>query len=113
VTSFVDLADTLHLPVAHLGDQPVFVIGTHAERASTIRHGARALAAVYQASVPWCSVILRKVFGVAGAAHSNASRLQYRFAWPSGDWGSLPLEGGIEAAYRAQLDAADDPEALR
>ena len=93
--------------------QPGFVIGTHAERASTIRHGARALAAVYQASVPWCSVILRKVFGVAGAAHSNASRLQYRFAWPSGDWGSLPLEGGIEAAYRAQLEAAEDPEVLR
>ena len=113
VTKFVDLADTFHLPVVHLVDQPGFVIGTHAERASTIRHGARALAAVYQASVPWCSVILRKVFGVAGAAHSNASRLQYRFAWPSGDWGSLPLEGGIEAAYRAQLEAAEDPEVLR
>src|SRR5436190_1258057 len=36
-----------------------------------------------------------------------------RFAWPSGDWGSLPLEGGIEAAYRAQLEAAEDPEVLR
>jgi propionyl-CoA carboxylase beta chain len=30
----------------------------------------------------------------------NASRLPFRYAWPSGDWGSLPLEGGIEAAYR-------------
>src|SRR5205823_10118052 len=113
VTRFVDLADTFHLPVVHLVDQPGFVIGTHAERASTIRHGARALAAVYQANVPWCSVIVRKVFGVAGAAHSNASRLQLRYAWPSGDWGSLPLEGGIEAAYRSQLEAAEDPEALR
>jgi acetyl-CoA carboxylase carboxyltransferase component len=53
------------------------------------------------------------VYGVAGAAHQNASRLSYRYAWPSGNWGSLPLEGGIEAAYRAQLDAADDPAALR
>jgi acetyl-CoA carboxylase carboxyltransferase component len=68
---------------------------------------------VYQASVPWCSVILRKVYGVAGAAHTNAARLTYRYAWPSGDWGSLPLEGGIEAAYRAQLEEADDPAALR
>jgi acetyl-CoA carboxylase carboxyltransferase component len=58
-------------------------------------------------------VLLRRVFGVAGAAHQNASRLSYRYAWPSGDWGSLPMEGGIEAAYRAQLEAADDPEALR
>lgn len=113
VARFVDLADTFHLPVVHLVDQPGFVIGTAAEKAGTIRAGARALAAVYQASVPWCSVILRRVFGVAGAAHQNASRLSYRYAWPSGDWGSLPMEGGIEAAYKAQLEAADDPDALR
>src|SRR3989442_1276210 len=36
-----------------------------------------------------------------------------RFAWPSGDWGSLPLAGGIEAAYKAHLEAADDPDAVR
>ncbi len=113
VERFVDLAETFHLPVVHFVDNPGFVIGTAAEQAGTIRHGARALAAVYQATVPWCSVILRKVYGVAGAAHQNASRLSYRFAWPSGEWGSLPLEGGIEAAYKAQLEAADDPEALR
>jgi acetyl-CoA carboxylase carboxyltransferase component len=113
VTRFVDLADTFHLPVVHLVDNPGFVIGTEAERDATIRAGARALAAIYQASVPWCSVILRKVYGVAGAAHQNASRLSYRYAWPSGNWGSLPLEGGIEAAYKAQLGAADDPGALR
>jgi acetyl-CoA carboxylase carboxyltransferase component len=113
VARFVDLADTFHLPVVHFVDNPGFVIGTAAERAATIRHGARALAAIYQATVPWCSVILRKVYGVAGAAHQNASRLSYRFAWPSGDWGSLPLAGGIEAAYKAQLEAADDPDALR
>jgi acetyl-CoA carboxylase carboxyltransferase component len=110
VARFVDLADTFHLPVVHLVDQPGFVIGAEAERAATIRAGARALAAVYQASVPWCSVIVRKVFGVAGAAHQNASRLSYRYAWPSGDWGSLPLEGGVEAAYKAQLEAASDDE---
>ena len=113
VTRFVDLAETFHLPVVHLVDNPGFVIGTQAEHDATIRAGARALAAVYQASVPWCSVILRKVYGVAGAAHQDASRLSYRMAWPSGNWGSLPLEGGIEAAYKAQLEAADDPAALR
>ena len=113
VERFIDLAETFRLPVVHLVDNPGFVIGTEAEQQATIRHGARALAAIYQATVPWCSVILRKVYGVAGAAHQNASRLSYRFAWPSGEWGSLPLEGGIEAAYKAQLEAADDPDALR
>ena len=113
VTRFVDLADTFHLPVVHLVDNPGFVIGTDAEKAATIRYGARALAAIYQATTPWCSVIVRKVYGVAGAAHQDASKLSYRFAWPSGNWGSLPLEGGIEAAYKAQLEAAADPDALR
>ena len=111
--AFVDLAEIFHLPVVHLVDQPGFVIGTEGERASTIRHGCRALAAVYQAQVPWCSVILRRVFGVGGAAHRDHTRVGYRAAWPSGDWGSLPLEGGIEAAYRAELEAAADRDELR
>ena len=58
-------------------------------------------------------MILRRVFGVGGAAHSDHTRVSFRAAWPSGDWGSLPLEGGIEAAYRAELEASDDPVALR
>jgi acetyl-CoA carboxylase carboxyltransferase component len=113
VARFVDLADTFHLPVINFVDQPGFVIGVDAERAGTIRRGARAMAAVYQARVPWVAVIVRKVFGVAGAAHGNPQALNLRFAWPSADWGSLPIEGGVDAAYRRELEAADDPEALR
>jgi acetyl-CoA carboxylase carboxyltransferase component len=110
---FVDLCDQFRLPVANFVDQPGFVIGTEAERAGTMRRGARALFAVHQASVPWASVLVRKVYGVAGAAHGDASRLNVRYAWPSGDWGSLPIAGGLEAAYRRDLEAAEDPVALR
>jgi acetyl-CoA carboxylase carboxyltransferase component len=110
---FVDLCDQFRLPVVNFVDQPGFVIGTAAERAGTIRRGTRALYAGYQATVPWVSVIVRKAFGVAGAGHGNHSRLNLRFAWPSGDWGSLPVEGGIEAAYKRELEAAEDPAALR
>jgi acetyl-CoA carboxylase carboxyltransferase component len=113
LTRFVDLCDQFHLPVVNFVDQPGFVIGSAAERAGTIRRGTRALYAVYQATVPWVSVLVRKVYGVAGAGHGDGSRLNLRFAWPSGDWGSLPIEGGIEAAYRRELEAADDPAALR
>jgi acetyl-CoA carboxylase carboxyltransferase component len=112
VTRFVDMAETFHLPVVHFVDCPGFVIGVEAETAATIRHGARAMAAVYQAQAPWCSIIVRKVFGVAGAAHQNWNKFNFRYAWPSGDWGSLPLEGGIEAAYKSDLAASDDPEKL-
>jgi acetyl-CoA carboxylase carboxyltransferase component len=113
VTRFVDMAEAFHLPVVHFVDIPGFLVGTEGERTATIRYGARALAAVYQASVPWCSIIVRKAFGVAGAAHSNATRFRYRYAWPSADWGSLPIEGGLEAAYKSDLAAAEDPKALR
>jgi acetyl-CoA carboxylase carboxyltransferase component len=108
LTRFADLCDTFHLPVVHLVDQPGFLIGVPAERASTIRKGVRVLAAVYQATVPWVSIIVRRVFGVAGAGHGNVQALNLRYAWPSGDWGSLPLEGGIEAAYKRELAAAPD-----
>jgi len=58
-------------------------------------------------------VLVRKVYGVAGAGHGDGSRLNLRYAWPSGDWGSLPIAGGLEAAYRRELAAAEDPEELR
>lgn len=113
VVRFLDLAETFHLPVVHFVDVPGFRIGLEAEQAATIRHGARALTAIYQSTAPWCSILIRKAFGVAGAAMSNATRLPFRYAWPSGDWGSLPLEGGIEAAYRRDLEEAEDPVKLR
>lgn len=64
-------------------------------------------------SVPWCSILVRTCFGIAGAGHGNGDRLNLRYAWPSGSWGSLPIAGGLEAAFRRQLEDAEDPAALR
>ncbi|HWS75419.1 MAG TPA: carboxyl transferase domain-containing protein, partial [Quisquiliibacterium sp.] len=111
VVRFVDLAETFHLPVVYLMDCPGFLIGLEAEKTATIRHGVRAMAAMNQTTVPWCTMIVRNAFGVAGAAHQPGGRLSLRYGWLSAYWGSLPLEGGIEAAYRADIDAADDPKA--
>ena len=111
VVRFVDMAETFHLPVVYLMDCPGFLIGLEAEKTATIRHGVRAMAAMNQTTVPWCTVIVRNAFGVAGAAHQPGGRLSLRYAWLSAYWGSLPLEGGIEAAYRADIDAAADPKA--
>jgi acetyl-CoA carboxylase carboxyltransferase component len=111
VIRYVDMAETFHLPVVYLMDCPGFMIGLEAERSATIRMGVRAMAAMSQTSVPWCTVIVRNAFGVAGAAHKPFNRLSLRYAWLSAYWGSLPLEGGIEAAYRADIEAAEDPKA--
>lgn len=110
VERFVKLADQFRLPIVHLVDNPGFMIGRDAEMAGTIRYGVQAMNAIYRASVPLASVVLRRAYGIAGSAMSNAEAYQYRFCWPSGDWGSLPIAGGIEVAYKSELEASDDPE---
>jgi acetyl-CoA carboxylase carboxyltransferase component len=109
----VDVCDTFHIPVVNFVDNPGFLIGSAAERAGTIRAGARALVAVYQATMPWISILIRRCYGVAGAGHGNAQALNLRYAWPSGDWGSLPIEGGVQAAYKRDIEASADPDARR
>jgi propionyl-CoA carboxylase beta chain len=111
VERFVKLADQFRLPIVHLVDNPGFMIGKQAEATGTIRYGVAAMNAVYRATVPLASLVVRRAYGIAGSAMSNAERFQYRVAWPSGDWGSLPIEGGVEVAYRAELEAAEDPAA--
>jgi len=111
IIRFVDLAETFHLPVLYLCDCPGFHVGLEAEKTGTIRKGVRAMAAVNQSSVPWCTFVVRNVFGVAGAVNQPHGRFSIRYAWLSARWGSLPLEGGIEAAYRAEIDAAPDRDA--
>ncbi|KAF9458934.1 propionyl-CoA carboxylase [Collybia nuda] len=109
---FATLCDHFGLPILNLVDNPGFAIGSVAERTATIRHGAAALSALYNATVPIYTVVIRRAFGVAGGVFADPDEgMGTRVAWPSGDWGSLPLEGGIEAAYKRQLDAAESEEA--
>lgn len=110
---FVDLCDTFHLPVVNFVDNPGFLIGLEAEKEGTIRIGTRALFAVQQTIVPWVSIILRRVYGVAGAGHARQGGINLRYAWPSGDWGSLPIEGGVQAAFRRDIEASENPDQRR
>lgn len=110
---FVDLCDTFHLPLVNLVDNPGFLIGIEAEKEGTVRLGSRALMACYQATIPWVSVIIRRCYGVAGAGHGKSDGLNLRYAWPSADWGSLPIEGGVQAAYKRDIESAENPDARR
>src|SRR5262245_23099776 len=111
LTRLIDLSATFHLPLVHLVDCPGFLIGKQSEEDSTIRFGSQTLAALGQSPVPFMSVVIRKAFGVAGAANHKPGSHHIRIAWPSGDWGSLPIEGGIEVAYKAELAAVADYDA--
>ncbi len=113
VTRFVDLCDTFHLPIVSFQDCPGVMIGRAAEEAGTIRKVLRTRMAIAQSTVPWCTFFVRRAFGVGGALYGPLGRASVRYAWPSARWGSLPLEGGLEAAYRREIAAADDPSVFR
>jgi len=99
------------VPVVAFVDEPGFMIGSQSERDATIRFGAEAIFAVVQATVPWASVIVRKSYGVAAAAHFAPDAAV--FAWPSAEGGALPLEGGVAVAFRREIASAPDPDARR
>jgi acetyl-CoA carboxylase carboxyltransferase component len=111
VRRFIDTCDTFGLPIVSFVDEPGFMIGPDAEKAATIRYGMQLMCAVMQSSVPWISVIVRKVYGVAGGAHFGPQGM--RIAWPSAEQGALPVEGGVAVAFRREIAAAPDPEARR
>ena len=113
---FVDLCDAFNLPVVIFLDMPGFMLGSHAERIATMRRGIRALIASAEAKVPKIEFNIRKAYGVAAdAAHSlgHPDGLNLRFGWPAGEWGGIPIEGGVAAAYRREIENAPDPEAHR
>jgi len=111
VRRFVDLCDTFHLPVVSLVDEPGFMIGSASERAGTIRFGVEAISRVVTAKIPWCTVLVRKAYGVAAAAHFG--QRAHVLSWPSAESGALPIEGGVAVAFRREIEAAEDPEAKR
>lgn len=111
VRRFVDLCNTFNLPIVSLVDEPGFMIGSAAEQAGTIRYGTAAVTAVVQSRVPWASVVIRKSYGVAGAAHYGPDGLI--LAWPSAEMGALPLEGGVAVAFGREIAEAKDPEKRR
>ena len=85
-------------------DVPGYAIGTQAEKSAVMKHGVQLGATYFSTSIPIFSVIVRKVYGVAGALMVDSRDPRTRVGWPSGEWGSLPLEGGIEVGHRNELN---------
>jgi len=108
---FVSLCETFHLPIVSFVDEPGFMIGSASEAAGTIRYGVEAILATVRSSVPWASVVVRKAYGVAAAAHFGPRGSV--FSWPSAETGALPIEGGVAVAFRREIEASPDPEARR
>ncbi len=108
---FVDFANSFNIPVLSFVDEPGFMIGPDSEESGTIRHGTAAISSVMQSQVPWASIIVRKVFGVAGAAHFSPDG--YVLSWPSAETGALPVEGGVAIAFKKEIENAENPDEKR
>jgi propionyl-CoA carboxylase beta chain len=95
-------------------DVPGFLPGTHQEWAGIIRRGAKLLYAYAEATVPKVTVITRKAYGgaydVMGSKHLGAD---LNFAWPTAQIAVMGAQGAVNILYRADLAAAEDPDALR
>jgi acetyl-CoA carboxylase carboxyltransferase component len=108
---FMELCNTFHIPIVFFVDVPGFMVGLKAEQEGTLREGMRAVHVAGQLQIPTLTLVIRKCYGMAGMATCNKNDIDLKLAWPSAEWGSLPVEGGVAAAYKKEIDAAPDPVA--
>ncbi len=111
VIRFLQLCDTFHLPMVYFADEPGFMVGPEQQKQGIVRAGAQMLCATLRTRMPWISIIIRQLYGVAGQCHDRPYGMFKRVAWPSGHWGSMHISGGVSAAYRRVIAESDDPEA--
>ncbi len=113
VMRLMQLCDTFHLPLISLCDEPGFHVGLEMEKRGIERAGARLMSMVNLSRMPWCTIVVGRMYGVAGQCHHRPSGMFRRYAWPSANWGSMHIAGGAAAAYRREIEAANDPDAKR
>ena len=113
VTRLMQLCDTFHLPIISLADEPGFFVGIESEKQGIERAGARLVALTCMSEMPWLTVVVRRLYGVAGQCHHRPTGMYRRYCWPSARWGSMHIAGGASAAYRREIESANDPDAKR
>ena len=111
VIRLIQLCNTFHLPLISLADEPGFQVGLASEKLGIERAGARLVSTVCLSEMPWCTVVIGRLFGVGGQCHHRPSGMFRRYAWPSANWGSMHILGGVAAAYRREIETAPDPAA--
>jgi methylmalonyl-CoA decarboxylase subunit alpha len=111
---FVNLCNAFGIPLVFLMDVPGFMVGTKVEQAGIIRHGAKMLYAVANATVPKITVVLRKGYGAGYyVMNGRAYEPDLIVAWPSAEISVMGAEGAVEIVFRKQVEAAEDPAAKK
>jgi acetyl-CoA carboxylase carboxyltransferase component len=111
---FVNLCNAYGLPLVFLQDVPGFMVGTKVEAAGIIRHGAKMLYAVANATVPKITVVVRKAYGAGYyVMNGRAYEPDLIVAWPNAEISVMGAEGAVEIVMRKQVEEADDPAAKK
>ncbi|MHB8669378.1 MAG: acyl-CoA carboxylase subunit beta [Acidimicrobiales bacterium] len=108
---FVWLCDAYGIPLVFLMDVPGFIVGSAVERQGIIRHGAKMLFAISEATVPKVTVVLRKAYG-AGYFVMNGLEYEadYLVAWPTAEISVMGPDGAVNIIMRRQLEAIPEGE---
>lgn len=114
---FIQLCDAFNIPLVFLADIPGFMIGTKVERAGIIRHGAKMISAMSEASVPKISVIVRKAYGAGLYAMAGpAFEPDVTIAFPTAQIAVMGPEAAVNAVYAnkiAELPEEDRPAFIK
>jgi acetyl-CoA carboxylase carboxyltransferase component len=107
---FLQLCDAFDIPIVSLCDTPGFMVGPAAERTAQVRHCNRMFVTGANMTVPYCTVVLRKSYGLGALAMAGGSFSADTFvvSWPTGEFGGMGLEGAVRLGYRRELEAIDD-----
>jgi propionyl-CoA carboxylase beta subunit len=108
---FIWTCNAFNIPLLFLADVPGFMIGTQVEREGIIRHGAKMISAVSEATVPKISVIVRKAYGAGLYAMAGpAFDPDCCIALPTASIAVMGAEAAINAVYFNQLQSIEEPE---
>src|SRR3954462_11771241 len=108
---FVRFCDAFNIPLVPFEDVPGFLPGTQQEYGGIIRHGAKLLYAVPEATVPKLTVITRKAYGGAYCVMSSKHiRTDANFAWPTAEIAVMGAEGAVNIVYKREIDRAPEGE---
>lgn len=108
---FMWLCDAFNIPLLFLADVPGFMIGTEVEAQGIIRHGAKMLTAMAEATVPRISVIVRKAYGAGLYAFSGPGlRPEATIALPGAEIAVMGPEAAVNAVYFNRIEELDEPE---
>ncbi len=107
---FMQLCEAHDLPLLSLCDTPGYMIGPEAERTALIRHCARVVVVGSNLTIPMMIIVVRKGYGLGGLAMAGGSfsNCLMAVAWPTGEFGGMPVEGFVKLGFRDQLAAISD-----